>query len=107
VSHTLHPSVQETGLADGCPRCAELAANPLADLDDGILLELVRRTVDDRFGYYGDASARARSEAEAVAMANVMTQLERTGRLFQAAPGPVCRYLDGRWDVRVTAARTT
>ena len=29
ASHTFHPPVLEHGLADGCDRCTELAANPL------------------------------------------------------------------------------
>lgn len=28
--HTLHPDIHDHGLADGCPRCEELASHPAA-----------------------------------------------------------------------------
>ncbi len=42
--HTLHPSIREHGLGDGCPRCAEHAEDPVAGLDDANLRDLIART---------------------------------------------------------------
>jgi hypothetical protein len=43
--HTQHPDSHEHGLADGCPRCAEHAVDPVASLDDQNFDLLVGRTV--------------------------------------------------------------
>jgi hypothetical protein len=42
--HVVHPPIAEVGLADGCPRCEEFAADPFANLSPSILLALVSRT---------------------------------------------------------------
>ena len=112
MSHTIHPDSHEHGLADDCPRCAEHAEHPLTSLDARNLRTLVERTLRNRFGRDGDGGplipdapfgeyAPARSDAEARAMAVVMTDLERTGKLFAAAPTAVCLYLRERWGVHV------
>jgi hypothetical protein len=56
--HTLHPDAHEYGLADGCPRCAEHALQPLG-LDIGMLSELRQRV---------SKGLRARSQNETIAM---------------------------------------
>lgn len=45
ASHTLHPDSHEHGLADGCPRCAEIATDPFSTMDDHLLALLHSRTV--------------------------------------------------------------
>lgn len=42
--HSFHPDMHEHGLADGCERCAEHAADPVRGLDDLNLIALVERT---------------------------------------------------------------
>jgi hypothetical protein len=105
VSHTAHPPIQERGLADDCPRCTEIADDPFTGLDDENLRELVRRTLDDRFGIYGGTYRQlgryGRSNAEGRAMAVVMTRLEYTGKLFNVAAPAVARYLRDRWSIQI------
>lgn len=45
TSHTLHPDTHEHGLADDCPRCAELAVDPFTYMDDRNLVLLYDRTL--------------------------------------------------------------
>lgn len=71
-SHSLHPSIQAFGLADGCPRCSEQAGMPFETLDDENLANLVARTrawMDD------DPDAVSRSRNEQRAMSIVETAL--------------------------------
>ena len=98
MSHGNHLSIQGNGLADGCERCIEIAKDPLGQLDQGNLRDLIERTLDDRFGYRGGVT-HARSNCEATAMANVMTMLEHSGALMAAAPGAVAEYMNDRWRV--------
>lgn len=83
--------VHEAGLQDGCPRCAEHAEHPLRDLDDRMLRDLIELATSPR------RSERVRSETEAIAAANVMTALERTGKLCEVAGEVVAEYLRDRW----------
>lgn len=86
ISHNIpHPP----GLADGCERCAEHAASPTVSLDQETLREVMRLAVY--------RSLIPRSGAEAVAAANVLTLLERFGRLAEAAPELCEQYLRERW----------
>lgn len=109
VVHTIHPDSHDEGLADGCPRCAQHAADPFAGLDDRNLQVLIDRTLRDRFGSYAEEAgegpfgcfAPARSDAEAEAMRNVMTRLEQVGQVFRVAPDLVALYLRERWNVTV------
>ena len=41
--HTFHPDIHEHGLADGCPRCEEIARDPVWLLDDMALRLLIER----------------------------------------------------------------
>ena len=41
MMHAPHPDIATEGLADGCPRCEEIAANPVAQLDSEQILRLV------------------------------------------------------------------
>jgi hypothetical protein len=45
MSHGPHTKIADAGLADGCPRCAEMAERPLDTLDDDNLRALIDRTV--------------------------------------------------------------
>lgn len=62
TQHTFHPDSHREGLADGCPRCAEHAADPLAGLDREMVERLHERIV---MGWPG------RSDNERLAMANL------------------------------------
>lgn len=65
ATHTVHPDVAEHGLADDCPRCAELAERPL-ELDDDNLRSLWQRMLDVEFGEPGERdSYRSANEATA------------------------------------------
>jgi len=44
MSHRPHPGILEHGLADGCPRCSEIAADPVLGLDNDTLADLIGRT---------------------------------------------------------------
>ncbi len=94
TAHAVHPDSHENGLADGCPRCAEHAENPLASLDARNLRELVRRAVEDE---------PARSEAEALATARVREALERAGKIAEVAPVALAHYLAERWRASLPA----
>jgi hypothetical protein len=80
-------------LQDGCPRCLELAEWPIRDLDETMLANLVALAVDP------ERLSKGRSEAELIAAANVLSQLERTGRLVDVAPQAVEEYLRDHWKV--------
>jgi len=53
TAHTFHPDSHEHGLADDCPRCTEIAADPFLYMDDRNLALLHDRTMawmrDDEF----------------------------------------------------------
>lgn len=48
ATHTFHPDTHENGLADGCPRCDELAAQPL-NLDSENMLSAWSRMLEVEF----------------------------------------------------------
>jgi len=107
VSHAPHPDIHDHGLADDCPRCAEIAGNPVRDLDGRALCGLLERTLANRFGGGGSPFGEqvgARSEAEAVAMAMLMSALERAGHLAAEAPDLFVLYLLERWHVEFAPA---
>lgn len=90
MSHTVHPDSHVAGLADGCPRCAEHAKDPLVTLDDLNIRDLVTRAVDE---------TPARSETEALAIREVERVLFRAAKLTLAAPEILDRYLLESWRV--------
>ena len=57
--HVFHADVHAVGLVDDCPRCEELAEDPLASLDEDLLVDLEQRIAEGR---------RPRSFAEGRAM---------------------------------------
>lgn len=61
-AHTVHPSIRENGLADGCPRCSEHAERPFHGLDDGNMESLIDRIV---------GQGQPRGTNEAIAMAHM------------------------------------
>ena len=61
--HIIHKSIKDSGLADGCARCSEIAKNPFAGLDNGNLSNLYHRT---------NAGDRGRTTNERVAMQVMM-----------------------------------
>lgn len=100
--HTGHPDVHDHGLQDDCEACTYHADNPLRNLDQDMLHGLVERALADRFDLFAmssGANPAPRSDTEAVAMANVLTMLEQTGKLAEVAPGLVARYVRERWRV--------
>lgn len=109
MSHTLHEDIHEHGLADDCPRCVEMAEAPYYNLDKTSMRDLVRRTLGNRYGgedSWAGERIEPRSHTEAVAMATVMTALERAGNLISNEPDFVLDYLLHRWhvDLRVAPA---
>ncbi len=70
--HTIHPDPHTHGLADGCPRCDQLAEHPFEGLDDRNLQELIRQVQTD---------AWPRSDAEALAMSHVRGVMRLAARL--------------------------
>ena len=62
ASHNLHASIHEEGLADDCPRCAEIASSPFDGLDGGNMENLIAMVVSDE---------PPRSENERLAMYKV------------------------------------
>lgn len=53
MTHTKHPSSLEHGLADGCPRCRELAENPTRWLDRDHLSAFWRLMLRVEYGHPG------------------------------------------------------
>jgi hypothetical protein len=100
--HTLHHDVHDYGLADECDGCAEHAEKPFSNLDEWALRDLVERTLRNRFARPFGEVVHPRSNAEARAMAVVMTLLEQVGRLAEVAPAPLGLYLRERWKVPCT-----
>jgi len=100
MSHIQHPRIVEHGLVDGCPRCAEIAADPFVGLDPDNLRELVRRT---RTRAWMRDTAFPRSETEAVAMRvmeQTLVRMRHIERLeqkdaFRCEPDPSCGQSDG------------
>lgn len=92
MSHRIHEDIQTHGLADDCERCAQHAENPTRDLDPENLRTLVEMAVD--------RGIRPRSDTEERAVANVLTTMERFGRIAEASPLAAMTYLE-RWGLRV------
>lgn len=46
ATHNDHPSIRDSGLADGCPRCKEHAEYPFEGLDSGNMESLIDRIAD-------------------------------------------------------------
>ena len=99
MSHAPHPDVQTHGLADDCPDCDEAAEAPVRNLDDPTLLALLRLAVDR------DRLFLARSGAEALATARILTTLEHVGRLCEVGGPVVAQYLRDRWNLEATIER--
>ena len=76
MSHGPHPSILEHGLADGCERCSEIAADPFVGLDDETLRLLVWRTAE-----WMTDTEFPRSAAERTAMHVVEKHLVRQRHL--------------------------
>lgn len=91
-SHVRHEDIEVGGLADGCPRCAEIARDPLASLDDPSLSSLWARMVG--FEYLGDDGCRPRSDAEAEA-ARVLHGAARVMRKAGISTRGLRRLFDG------------
>jgi hypothetical protein len=77
--HSYHPDTHEHGLADGCERCAELAADPFAGLDDENLRLLAGRAV-----LWMRDEVYPRSQNEALALRAVERALTAARRLERA-----------------------
>ena len=92
TTHTVHTDVSVAGLADGCPRCLEHAADPVRDLD----LENLRFIVN----LAANRDLRPRSDAEGRAAANVLTAMERFGRIAEAYPEEALAYLQ-KWGINI------
>ena len=90
--HSIHPDTHEHGLADDCPRCAELAERPIQSLDRENLARIMNLAVaDDRLGH-------AVSYLDQVAAGRVLTALEHAGQLARTDPVLFAEYLE-RWGV--------
>ena len=77
-SHGPHPLILVHGLADGCERCLQIAADPFAGLDPDNLETLVRRT---KRWMRDECDSFPRSDAERIAMGVMETALRRTFQL--------------------------
>jgi hypothetical protein len=72
ATHVAHPHIINHGLADGCERCAEIAADPIANLDDKNLIDLINRTImwrGDKEFPRSDNELRAMREMEKILVA--------------------------------------
>jgi hypothetical protein len=77
ATHTIHDDTHTHGLADNCPRCDELANNPVFLLDNTNMENLVRRTKE----WMHNPSVRPRSNNEHKAMRMVEQHLRIIERL--------------------------
>ena len=77
AQHTYHPDTHTHGLADNCPRCAELADKPWFELDVENLRNLLWRAIGLK---------DARSNTEQLAMKNVIDVLDKCGAMYKASP---------------------
>jgi hypothetical protein len=71
ASHVPHDDVHEYGLADRCPRCAEIADNPSAFMDDELFRATWKQMVDVEWGEHGyrsDTEGRAGRKLYALAV---------------------------------------
>ena len=70
--HTYHDNTLIHGLADGCPRCDEHAADPMRALDDPHIADLIQRCQD---------GLPYRTDNEALAMNEIKFHMERARRM--------------------------
>lgn len=91
--HSHHPDVHTDGLADDCPGCAEIAEDPFANADMGVLRDLVA------LASRRDRHAAARSTTELIASTAILNALERAGKLAELAPAELEAYLRERWNI--------
>lgn len=82
TAHSPHAAISEHGLADGCERCLELALAPADRLDDGALLDLVRRF---------ENGEQPRTETEARAFSAIETTLRHYARLIRVQEPELAR----------------
>lgn len=95
MGHRAHGDVHEVGLQDHCEGCAEIAEDPFSRADSVLLRNLAALAIDrDRLG-------KLRSTNEGVAAAQILTTLERVGKLAELAPETVQSYLRERWRLQV------
>ena len=80
MSHGPHPSILEHGLADGCERCSEIAADPFIGLDDDNLRALILRT---ELWMGDDPDSLPRSDNEHRAMRAVESTIVRQRKIQQ------------------------
>lgn len=95
MSHRAHGDVHEVGLQDHCEGCAELAEDPLGRADTLLLEQLTVLAIDR------ERLAKIRSTNEGVATAQILTTLERVGKLAEVSPAAVQSYLRERWRLQV------
>lgn len=93
--HSPHQDSHVHGLADGCPRCDEHANNPIPSLDSANLARLIEIAVAE------DRIALCSSVNDMVATAQILTVLERVGRLAREHPEAVAEYFE-RWGIEAT-----
>lgn len=98
MSHSPHPDIHEYGLADDCESCADLAKRPWSLLDERAFRDLMERMLSNRFDGYGER-CHPRSTTEALAMASVLTVLERAGKVAELCPDLFVRYIRDHWQV--------
>lgn len=82
-THTIHPSINEHGLADNCPRCAEHAEQPWFSLDNANLEALIRRTQAWR---RDSSQSPPRSQTELTAMLKIEQHLRILERMERYLP---------------------
>jgi hypothetical protein len=93
-THSIHEDVHTHGLADGCPRCAEHAENPLRDLDDDVVRGLMERVVSEE---------SPRSDSERLAMHNVRIALGQACYLARLNPILFAKYAKTQHGVHLIA----
>ena len=79
-AHSVHPSIRENGLADGCLRCREHAEYPFEGLDDGNMENLIDRIA---------SQDESRSVNEDDAMRVVSKAMGRAQVLYQRGWRPI------------------
>ncbi len=70
--HSVHPSIRENGLADGCPRCEEHAESQFEGLDEGNMESLIDRLASRADPRSINEDNAMRVVSKAVNMANML-----------------------------------
>lgn len=83
--HSPHPSIREKGLADHCPRCAELAEYPFGGLDDRNMEDVIDRL---------SSGELPRSINEDVAMGNVKVAMLKAEVLWRRGWRPAASFTE-------------